>query len=400
MTTVLFTTLMKVEKPNVASFVIAHPHIWTASTTFVNPRIFGNPGDMLVVGFKVSGSRRFLTSCQSFAGTPVDFVNSHKHTLEAQDIAFKIRFPAEAKSYMDRGLSTNVGMAAPTTPTTKPIAKPRSDEDDASDSLDGGLWVEGIYMNRSDYRIFNAMLSLTEIDTANILLVGPSGCGKTSIPEAIAKLNGMKFLRMNCATVRDPEEWFGYREAKDGSTIFVPTEFTTAVEDGNVIVVLDEFNRIEPWLHNSLLPLLDHGRRTTVHGHEIARGSNVLFVATINRGSRFTGTFMLDAAILNRFSATIYASYLPAELETELLINRTGIEKDQARKIVKIMANLREFMVRNEADIDVSTRSSLKVASILSTGKLPVEFVFKYVILNLIEDEGILKGAVDIIKVG
>ena len=80
-----------------------------------------------------------------------------------------------------------------------------------------------------------------------IMMIGASGYGKTTVPQAKAEQWGMEFLRWDCATVRDPEEFFGFRGAVDGSTMtdegevfFSESEFTRIVERGNAVVVLDD----------------------------------------------------------------------------------------------------------------------------------------------------------------
>lgn len=264
-------------------------------------------------------------------------------------------------------------------------------------SLDGARWVEGIYIRNRDLAIFNTMRSFKDADTANILMVGPSGCGKTSIPTAFAKSVGMDVIRINCAAVRDPEEWFGYREAIDGSTEFVPTDFTKKVRQGNAIIILDEFNRVEPWLHNTLLPLLDHDRKTVVHNEEIKCGPNTIFVATMNLGASFTGTFMLDAAILNRFDAVINVENMDAKAEAKLLIDRTGVELAMAQRIVTILGALRHNELIKNAGVDVSSRSALKVAKLAVGNLLDIRTAIGYVVLNLIDDPAALKSANDTI---
>lgn len=389
------TALMEVQSDNKASFLVAHPALWTESLTIVNPA-FGklSPGTLVTANFRITGERRYFMGLSQFGGTQEQFKADNADKLTRESKIWELRNPKKAAEYRDRGYTNAVGI---TSPVVKIEAKSAPSKEDVI-NLEGGRWVEGIYMRNTDYAMFDSMLQLTEVDTANVLLIGPSGCGKTSIPEAIAKQRGMKFLRMNCAVVRDPEEWFGYREAVDGSTVFQSTEFTTTVEEGNAIVVLDEFNRVEPWMHNTLLPLLDHGRATKVHGHEIKRGPNVLFVATVNRGSRFTGTFMLDAAVVNRFSATMYADYLEQPVEIKLLVARTSIDVRIADKIVRAITVLRKFAAENELDVDVSTRSSLKVASLASAKRLPLDLIFQFVVLNLIDDKQLLKNAIDALK--
>lgn len=206
--------------------------------------------------------------------------------------------------------------------------------------------LDGYYISHEVRLTFSTavqMLKRNPKRPVKILIVGPSGYGKTTIPRLAAEVLGMEFMRMNCATVRDPEEWFGYREARKGSTVFIPSEFGKRIQAGNSVIVLDEFNRIEPWLHNTLFPLLDEDGRTTVHDEEFVVGENTLAVATINTGYKFTGTFELDEALVNRFDFVLEVGEMPHEHEVEVLTTRTGIDKNMASTMVKLSKSLRQI---------------------------------------------------------
>lgn len=258
--------------------------------------------------------------------------------------------------------------------------------------IDGYVLIAGIYVKKEDYR---AMKALLNINNANGVLVGPSGYGKTSLPIAFAESSDdIEWVRVNCSAIRDPEEWFIYREAKDGSTLTKKTDFSKAIEKGNVIVILDEFNRVEPWIANSLLPLMDLGK-TTVHDIEIERGDNVTFIATINQGAKFSGVFSLDAALANRMHATFRVSELPLRVEVEVL-HDMGVEKRYATKIVNTLKRMREIVERYDEDVDVSTRTAKKIAELIDAG-LDLRSAFDYAVVNLVsENSAALKSLVDI----
>lgn len=229
-------------------------------------------------------------------------------------------------------------------------------------SENDGVWINGIWVDRFTANLFEAARRLAPY---NVLLTGPSGLGKTSIPTAFGREWGYRVERINCANVRDPEEWFGVREARLASTRFITTRFTEAVTTGNAVIILDEFNRLEPWISNSLFPLLDEDRETHVHGLDIAVGPNVIFCATVNVGVQYAGTFALDAALVNRMGGVVEVYYLQPEVETSLLLQRSRVDEDDAAQIVSIMTALRGAI---EDGPDLSTRVSLKIARLVSVG--------------------------------
>lgn len=225
--------------------------------------------------------------------------------------------------------------------------------------------VNGYYIDPDARVVFNSALRMSKAvpdKAVKMMMMGPSGYGKTTLPRIFAEAAGMDFMRMNCATVRDSEEWFGYREARDGTTVFVRSAFAKALEKGGIVMVLDEFNRLEPWLHNTLMPLLDHDGKTVVHDEEFKIGPNVILVGTINLGYRFTGTFELDEAVMNRFEFTLEVGAMPFVEEKGVLQQRTGVKEDIAHKICTIAQTLRE------REVPCSTRSTLLIAQMVVTG--------------------------------
>lgn len=271
--------------------------------------------------------------------------------------------------------------------------KPKNAEPKAKPIRDDTDWSRTIYVDPEDRVLLETVRVLAQRKHVAIMMIGPSGYGKTSIPEQMASEWGMKFLRWDCATVRDPEEFFGYRGAfegstmdADGSTLFVESEFTRAIQEGNVVIVLDELNRIDPYISNILFPLLDHAGRTSVAGHEIKIGPNVVFAATINMGYQFTGTFTLDTALTNRFIAKILVDALPEDVERKILMARGGIDERVATQIVKVMKGLRKLNKSGQLSVDASTRVSIQVAELVGAG-LDIRRAMVYVIINGISED-------------
>ncbi len=254
-------------------------------------------------------------------------------------------------------------------------------------------WETKIFVSPENEMIFKAVKTISEKRHVAVMMVGPSGYGKTTIPEQKAKDWEMNFLRWDCATVRDPEEFFGFRGAKDGSTIgadgqtiFTNSLFTETLQAGNCVIVLDELNRIDPYISNILFPLLDHAGKTSVAGHSVQVGENVIFVATVNLGYQFTGTFTLDSALNNRFLAKILVGPLPRKIEEDILVARGLCELETATKIVKIMEGLRALNDEGKLSVDSSTRVSIQIAELCGVG-LDVKSAMLYTIINGISKE-------------
>lgn len=259
--------------------------------------------------------------------------------------------------------------------------------------------VNGYFLSHEARLVFATAHQLSESQpnrAVKMMVVGPSGYGKTTLPRLFAQATGRRFLRMNCATVRDPEEWFGYREAIDGSTVFIRSQFAREIERGDLVVVLDEFNRLEPWLHNTLFPLLDEDGSTVVHDEEFRIGSNVVVVGTINTGYQYTGTFELDEALYNRFELLLEVGPLPPREEANVLVSRTGVNGDKAERIVKVANVLRDM------EVVCSTRTTLLVSRMVASG-LSIREAFEMAIVRRIPQESggksLRKSVVDALNV-
>lgn len=267
---------------------------------------------------------------------------------------------------------------------TPPSKNVTPDTDDISKS--------GFFVSQTDRNVLNVVRKIAERQPAKVMMVGASGYGKSSIPQQMASEWNMKFLRVDCPTVTDQEEFFGYRGIKDGDTmledgtpIFNPSPFTTHVQEGNCVIVLDELNRIDPYIQNVLFPLLDHAGKTTVANHDIVVGKNVIFFATVNIGYRFTGTFQIDSALTNRFTISIRVGALPDIVEARLLSSREGLGHGLASDVVNFMTRLREMNNQSKIEIDASTRMSLQLASLISAGLDPKTSVM-YCICNKVDE--------------
>ena len=89
---------------------------------------------------------------------------------------------------------------------------------------------------------------------------------------------------------------------------------------------------------------------------------NIQFIAAVNRGSAFSGTFGIDAAQLDRF-APLQLDYLPPAEEVKLLAER---HDDLPKAIVEMVVDL-AHRVRTAPDIagGLSVRATDEVCTML-----------------------------------
>ncbi len=190
--------------------------------------------------------------------------------------------------------------------------------------------LEGVYIDP----VVGKKLQVALESGLNILLDGPQGCGKTVLARTIAKQLGMEFVFFNCGAVVDASDFFAAIHVRAGEggqpvTDFVKTDILVALEEAGehpgrrYLVFLDELNRCQESARNALMPALDSTRRVfhPIKNTFLPIPDNVQFIAAINRGSEFSGTFGIDAAQLDRF-APLQMDYPPPEEETKLLAAR------------------------------------------------------------------------------
>lgn len=240
-----------------------------------------------------------------------------------------------------------------------------------------------------------AIRTLSLQSPQNALITGPQGNGKTEMAIWFAAKYGRSCLIMNCATIRETKDWFGYRDAKAGSLSWHRSDFVRAIEMGNCVIVLDEFNRLHTTLHNALYPLLDARRSSFIEELDeiVCVGPGTIFFATANIGFSHTGTHTLDSAIEDRFGFRIDLDFLPPDKEAVVLAAKTGIDKATAEKLARFGRDVRRKAQGASATLSrmVSTRQLLQTAVLMkefATKKIAMRKALDFTVVPYYSKEG------------
>lgn len=218
------------------------------------------------------------------------------------------------------------------------------------------LRLEGVYLDPIISRKLQVLLE----SGLNILLDGPQGCGKTVLTRAIAESLGMRFVFFNCSAVIEATDFLAtlqIRASETGQPItdFVKTDFLNALEEANqpnnvtrYLIFLDELNRCQESARNVLMPALDSTRKiyNPITNSFLSIPDHVQFIAAVNRGNEFSGTFGIDAAQLDRF-APLQMSYLPPQEEEKLLLGR---HPELSQKLVHTIVHIAD-RIRNMPEL-------------------------------------------------
>jgi len=216
-------------------------------------------------------------------------------------------------------------------------------------------------------RLFQILQIARKASPQNVNLIGPHGCGKTELAIQFAARAGSPMLIMDCANLREARDWFGFKTAQNGTVYWHESQFVRAVEQGGHVILLDELNRANPHILNTLMPLLDARRFTFLEekGDKICVGPGTVFFATMNEGAGYTGTAALDRAFRDRFPRVVEINYLDKANEITLLVNRTGIDKSMAKLLVELASKIRQDATGISATLteSMSTRQLLAAAA-------------------------------------
>lgn len=207
--------------------------------------------------------------------------------------------------------------------------------------------VDSTYVMPTDMNeMFSVLDDERKHQSENVLLVGPTGAGKTELAKQCAARLKLPLLKMDCANVTESQQWFGRLDIKNGTMEYLEAPFARVVAMGNHVILLDEINRASPEVLNVLLPLLDTNRSTFIQERKpspiLRDGGGLIWFATMNEGSAYTGTMRLDRALRARFSNVVELTYLNKMDEINLLVKRTGIDVESATKLVDIADTIRK----------------------------------------------------------
>jgi nitric oxide reductase NorQ protein len=222
------------------------------------------------------------------------------------------------------------------------------------------------YVSRETRNIIDKIRLISEKKPVNVLVTGRQGCGKSSLVRQYAAVYNRPLASFQIGILSEPGQLFGEYTLKEGETSYKPFLFPEAIQTDGCVIHLEEINRPEhPKALNMLFSLLAEDRQVWMDELGLLQvAKNVVFFATMNEGEEYVGTEMLDPALRDRFY-TILMDYIPAEVEVEVLVKKTGVDKEKAEEIVDLINKLRG---NSQTPMDVSTRTTLMIGELVAVG--------------------------------
>ncbi|MHA2068589.1 MAG: AAA family ATPase, partial [Candidatus Thorarchaeota archaeon] len=94
------------------------------------------------------------------------------------------------------------------------------------------------YVDREHALVLKVLMEMSLVSPINLLFTGPQGCGKTELLVWLAARYKRPALMMNCASIRETKDWFGYKDVDDSGVVWRSSDFVRAVEKGDVVIIL------------------------------------------------------------------------------------------------------------------------------------------------------------------
>ncbi|HVB21269.1 MAG TPA: gas vesicle protein GvpN [Ktedonobacteraceae bacterium] len=217
-------------------------------------------------------------------------------------------------------------------------------------------------------------------------LTGPTGTGKSTLAMHLAYKLYQPIMLMfgdeEFATSDLVGDTTGYRKSKlvdnfihsvlkteeNVSQRWVDNRLTTACKEG-LTLIYDEFNRSRPEANNALLSVLEEGILTLPPSQEesgyIKVHPNFKAIFTSNP-YEYAGVHKTQDALMDRM-VSIHLDYFDEETERAIVVARTGIEQEDARRIVGILRDFRHLVSHYQA---ISIRPAIIIGKILKQKEL------------------------------
>jgi nitric oxide reductase NorQ protein len=236
-------------------------------------------------------------------------------------------------------------------------------------------------------------------------LVGPSGTGKTHIVYLVAELAGLPMWEINCGLQTSVFDLFG-RYVGLGKENWIDGLITSWCRYGGILY-LDEANMMKQDIATRLNPILDqrgHMVLTEKDNEIIQRHPDAFLIISMNPvSSEFAGTKPINAAMRRRMSVWLNFDYMSVgnkidEKEIDLVVKKTGVDRKDAERIIRVGAELRKQYKSGELPYGPSIGDLINWAKIISDGttlKLAAEETLIALTSDDVEIQGIVRKLVN-----
>lgn len=231
----------------------------------------------------------------------------------------------------------------------------------------------------------------------NIMMVGPSGCGKTEAAFAVhATFPNREFFNFNLGASQDPRGMLIGNTHYDNAqgTFFGEALFVKAIQTPGAVILLDEISRAHDDASNILMTVLDENQRylridEMPETPTIAVAEGVVFLATANVGNEYTGTRVMDRALLDRFVIIEMAALGKSDEVTRLTNQFPTVHHKLVNAVAEIACFTRTEVKSDDPDVStiISTRATIEIVGLIQDG-FTLEEAAEVCIFPFFSDQG------------
>lgn len=214
----------------------------------------------------------------------------------------------------------------------------------------------------------------------NILLVGPPGCGKTTLVQVICAITQREVVEFSAHEETRYSHLIGQWTAVGNKMVFIDGYVIDAMRNGKVLLE-NESDFMRPELRGALHSVLDNNGTVTLQSYHpktgepflevIHRHKNFRWISTANTTGlgddqfKFHGVQLQNAAARDRYSVIVKLDYRNEEEEADILVNRTGIDREIALKMSRVAWGVRNLVRSGKGDVsfEFTTRRLLAWAN-------------------------------------
>jgi len=237
----------------------------------------------------------------------------------------------------------------------------------------------------NECELFNAAASMD----LPVLIKGPTGCGKTRFIEYMGQELNRKVYTVVCHDDLSAADLVGRHLIDENGTYWSDGPLTKAVREGG-ICYLDEIIEARKDTTVVLHSLADYRRVLPIDrtGELIEAHPDFMLVVSYNPGYQNVLKGMKPST-KQRFISMEF-TYPKEEIETQIILKESGVDKETALKLVAIASEIRNL---SDTDIQeaVSTRLLIYCAKLIVKGFNPYQAAIHTIVQSLSDEDDVLE---------
>jgi cobaltochelatase CobS len=193
------------------------------------------------------------------------------------------------------------------------------------------VWTEGILRH----------FILSQDTNENTFMGGDKGTGKSQSAAQWAARTGRPYVRYNFHKQTTADDYAGAQALENGSSVFKRGDFLQAYVSPATVILLDEISFANAGNLATLNGFLEADAVVNYGGMTHRKAQGVMIFGADNtfgngdETGRYAGTTPMNSATLDRFSRIVPFTFMPLDLETKAVVNRTGCDPKLAEHVLK-----------------------------------------------------------------